>query len=1045
MIRYNSMGNPISNEFVSALTNDNRTYRARILMDGSELECAITRLTITKGSCANEEAFTIGSVVGTMLTAEVKGLEESVKGRELEVQIGLLVNDAFEYVTMGYFTVSEAPQTVYAATITAYGAVVTRTGSAFIVPESQTLSNIALSIATSVSALAGRTVTVSFDPSIITSKMVTASLNGITVYQALQILASVCGGFATDTNDGNIRIRRFSTTPTLSRDTASMRSLPVTEEEDFEIKGVLCTVKEESEDEEGTVIPAVRYPLSPTGEENLVLSNQYITQDLYDSFLATLIGYGYRPATIGLTYGDPRLEGDDVLSVTDVNGSEYMVPCHMLTHTFDGGFSSQVISASATPQENNVGSSGDSITERLSDISASVISARASAESAKISAETAKSQASAATGYANEAKQQAQAAATQAQEANRQASAAAGSADEAKRQAQSAEQSAGQALEQAQTATKYANGALDQLGVVQDVIGVLTWASEHGTFTRTQDTTVQDGKVYFTYDSQTGDYTPVVIPQESALSTYYELTVDEAMQSFIMAHLAVTARGLWVLPNGINTGSVTPASGETMDDARARLGAEYKVLLANDGMHVYDGAGVEVSLFGENIRFNATRPQYIGGEDAHIVFDSADGSITIGGEYVTMISPESVFLWDLVLTVLEREAANEGLDISEDVSTWVYDDLSHAEMEEISEELDIAESTTAWQTSVSVSEYKVLCDGLGIGYQFGRSVYVGMDAISLGDNFFVDPSGYLISSSGKIAGWDINENALSHGIEGTTDYVELSGEKGIKLGKWFEITPSGVIRARRGIFAGFTMVPVNNGNDYLMSDYETNGVTWRTWIRSAQDKDKGGTWAFSSQYKRNGEDDFFGAFVARSNGELTSLPVDDNGVPLGHAFEVDSNGIYLYPNNTVTSQPNIYWNPSNGYLAYTTWNSSSEKLKKNIKSVTKKAILPENLYDVKIVQFQYKDDVVNKNDQRFGEDLIGFVIEDLDRRYPVAVDKADEKDSTTWAWNSAYLIPAMLKLIQNQHSEIDLLKERQEALEKDIAKIMSILKGDNMT
>ena len=74
MIRYNSTGNPISNEFVSALTNDNRTYRARILMDGSELECAITRLTITKGSCANEEAFTIGSVVGTMLTAEVKGL-----------------------------------------------------------------------------------------------------------------------------------------------------------------------------------------------------------------------------------------------------------------------------------------------------------------------------------------------------------------------------------------------------------------------------------------------------------------------------------------------------------------------------------------------------------------------------------------------------------------------------------------------------------------------------------------------------------------------------------------------------------------------------------------------------------------------------------------------------------------------------------------------------------------------------------------------------------------------------------------------------------
>lgn len=189
----------------------------------------------------------------------------------------------------------------------------------------------------------------------------------------------------------------------------------------------------------------------------------------------------------------------------------------------------------------------------------------------------------------------------------------------------------------AEEASTYANSALSQLGIVEDVIGVLTWASEHGSFTQTSDTSVQEGKVYFTYDSSTGDYTPVVTPASNpSAAGYYELTrVDEAMETFIMSHLAVTSRGLWVLPNGINTGSVTPASGEAEDDARARLGNKYKVLLSSDGMYIYDGSGALVSTYGESITFSANRAQYIGNNNAYIVFDpTGSGSLTIGGSSI---------------------------------------------------------------------------------------------------------------------------------------------------------------------------------------------------------------------------------------------------------------------------------------------------------------------------------------------------------------------------------------------------------------------------
>ena len=218
-------------------------------------------------------------------------------------------------------------------------------------------------------------------------------------------------------------------------------------------------------------------------------------------------------------------------------------------------------------------------------------------------------------------------------------------ADEARDAAQSAQASASvaaQAADEAQVsatvANKAANSALNQLGVVQDVVGVLNYVAEHGGFVQTQDQSIVEGKVYFTLDSQTGDYVPVVDPQASALSSYYEVSedYDDVMGDFIMAHLAVTSRGLWVLPSGMGS-STTPASGESQADSDARQGANYKMLLSSDGTYIYDGSGDMVIKYGQNIEPSTDRPFYIGDPDStsYILFTPASGStpanISIGG------------------------------------------------------------------------------------------------------------------------------------------------------------------------------------------------------------------------------------------------------------------------------------------------------------------------------------------------------------------------------------------------------------------------------
>lgn len=380
MITTNTNGQAISQTFIDALTDDNRVYGAKLLVNGTELECSIDSIDITKGSCGSTYAFSVGSVVGSTLRAQVQELATDVKGQEVEVQIGLQVaEETFEYITVGYFVVSEAPKDVYTTTIIGYGLSITATGKSFTPPATQTLTNIASSIATSVSAIAGRTVTVTFGTGITTSAVISESMKGLSAYQALQALAGVCGGFAIDTADGNIKICRFSDTATLLRDAESLKSVPVIAEEDFAVDGVLCVVQEET-----AVTQAVQFPEEPSGTENLVIYNRYATEALYDAFLDTLNGYTYRPAKLTLAYGDPRLEGDDVLQITDVDDSVYIVPCHMITHHYAGGLVTIVESVDATEQENEVSSSAKGLTKTISQVVVKAEGARKVAEEAKI-------------------------------------------------------------------------------------------------------------------------------------------------------------------------------------------------------------------------------------------------------------------------------------------------------------------------------------------------------------------------------------------------------------------------------------------------------------------------------------------------------------------------------------------------------------------------------------------------------------------------------------------------------------------------------------
>jgi len=119
--------------------------------------------------------------------------------------------------------------------------------------------------------------------------------------------------------------------------------------------------------------------------------------------------------------------------------------------------------------------------------------------------------------------------------------------------------------------------------------------------------------------------------------------------------------------------------------------------------------------------------------------------------------------------------------------------------------------------------------------------------------------------------------------------------------------------------------------------------------------------------------------------------------------------------NTVSSATNMYVN-SSGTISRTT-NTSSRTIKHDIKELSNEDLVAENLYDLGVFQFKYNDEIItDMTDVRYGKDLVGFIIEDMNEVYPIAVDKPTD-DVKEWTWNAQYLIPPMLKLIQDQHEE----------------------------
>lgn len=119
--------------------------------------------------------------------------------------------------------------------------------------------------------------------------------------------------------------------------------------------------------------------------------------------------------------------------------------------------------------------------------------------------------------------------------------------------------------------------------------------------------------------------------------------------------------------------------------------------------------------------------------------------------------------------------------------------------------------------------------------------------------------------------------------------------------------------------------------------------------------------------------------------------------------------------------------------------SSSSRYKKNISTSLSDELNPDKLYSIDVVEYAYKHDYLDGDDERFGKTVIGFTAEDIEKNYPIAVDH--NEDGSVESWNERYMIPPMLKLIQEQHEEIQTLQDRLDTVESKLEQVLKFVES----
>lgn len=98
----------------------------------------------------------------------------------------------------------------------------------------------------------------------------------------------------------------------------------------------------------------------------------------------------------------------------------------------------------------------------------------------------------------------------------------------------------------------------------------------------------------------------------------------------------------------------------------------------------------------------------------------------------------------------------------------------------------------------------------------------------------------------------------------------------------------------------------------------------------------------------------------------------------------------------------------------------------------------EDLYKVKVIWAKYKDGYLMEQDERCGKEMPMFIAEDIDRRFPIAVDHNEKGHAENW--NYRIMIPCMFAMLKNEHEKVKNLQSELDSVRAELNELKQLVK-----
>ncbi len=322
--------------YENMIRQSSRTFKAKITVNGTfSITEGIKNIKYNMSSMA-ADTFSIGSTVSQYVDVEMHATEIPIENQSVSIAEGLVGCD--EWIPMGKFTAERPKVDEETVTFTAYDNMM-KTECAFFADLPDETTTIA--VLDEISKISG--------VDIVTESLASYPMkkpSGHTCRELLGLIAQLYGCFAICNRSGAIELKwyediNYSVPTSRYWDAFTHNDYP------YEFQRIVCAT---GKDEEGNSTTLE----SGSGTRELVISNPYMTQSQLELVASKLNGFTFMPGSIKLL-GDNRLDPWDILTVEDRNGNSFKVPCMKMTHTHDGGMTTEVqaVGESETEQEYN--------------------------------------------------------------------------------------------------------------------------------------------------------------------------------------------------------------------------------------------------------------------------------------------------------------------------------------------------------------------------------------------------------------------------------------------------------------------------------------------------------------------------------------------------------------------------------------------------------------------------------------------------------------------------------------------------------------------